>query len=136
MLAAVLPPGHATALSAGCGATVIFHIALHFLVPALVAALFWRRQWWQCFLWLMAGLLIDVDHVLAEPVYDPLRCSIGFHPLHTWPALLVYLLSGLHPRTRLLALGLLLHLALDAGDCALMPGGTERLLEFLPHLPG
>jgi hypothetical protein len=105
-------------------------------VPALVAACCWRRQWWRSWFWLLAGLLIDVDHLLADPIYDPLRCSIGFHPLHTWPALLLYLLLSLHPRTRLLAMGLLLHLALDAGDCLLMPGGAAQLQNFLPKLIG
>lgn len=76
--------------------------------------------------------MIDVDHLLANPVYDPLRCSIGFHPLHTWPALLVYMAFLVHPRTRLLGIGLLLHLVLDAGDCTQMPGGLDKLRGFLP----
>ena len=80
----------------------------------------------------MAGMLIDIDHLLAAPVYDPQRCSIGFHPLHTWPALLVYGLFFLHPRLRLLALGLVLHLLLDAADCAQMLGGMQQLQNFLP----
>jgi hypothetical protein len=110
----------------------MLHIALHFLVPALIVALFFRKRWWQSYLWLLAGLAIDLDHLLANPVYDPLRCSIGFHPLHTWPATLVYAALCVHPRTRLLGIGLLLHLALDAGDCTQMPGGLGKLREFLP----
>lgn len=108
----------------------IVHIALHFLTPALVAALWYRQRWWHSYLLLLAGLLIDVDHLLADPVYDPLRCSIGFHPLHTWPAALAYVLLCLHPRFRLPGTGLLLHLVLDAGDCALMPGGLQQLRQF------
>lgn len=110
----------------------MLHIALHFIVPALIAVIFFRKRWWQSYLWLLAGLAIDVDHLLADPLYDPLRCSIGFHPLHTWPAALVYLAMCFHHRTRLLALGLLLHLVLDAGDCLQMPGGPGKLLQFLP----
>ncbi len=110
----------------------MFHIALHFLVPAMLAALFWRKRWWQSYLWLLAGLAIDADHLLANPIYDPLRCSIGFHPLHTWPAALLYLALCAFPRTRLLGIGLLLHLALDTGDCLQMSGGIEKLRAFLP----
>ena len=110
----------------------MLHIALHFLIPALLAALFFRKRWWQSYLWLLAGLAIDVDHLLADPVYDPLRCSIGFHPLHRWPAALIYVALCIHPRTRLLGLGLLLHLGLDAGDCVQMPGGAAQLRGFLP----
>ncbi|MEY4640629.1 MAG: hypothetical protein RLZZ227_623 [Pseudomonadota bacterium] len=108
----------------------MIHIALHFLVPALLVALLWRERWWQRYLWLLAGLVIDVDHLLAMPVYDPLRCSIGFHPLHTWPAALVYVALCLHPRTRLFGCGLLLHLGLDLSDCLSMPGGIEQLQNF------
>lgn len=110
----------------------MMHIALHFLVPAVLVALFWRKHWWQSYLCLLAGLVIDLDHLLANPVYDPLRCSIGFHPLHTWPATLVYTALCAYPRTRLLGIGLLLHLVLDAGDCAQMPGGIAQLRDFLP----
>jgi hypothetical protein len=99
-------------------------------VPALLVALLWRERWWQSYLWLLAGLAIDIDHVLASPIYDPLRCSIGFHPLHTLPAALVYIALCLHPRTRILGCGLLLHLALDAGDCLSMPGGAGQVLKF------
>ena len=37
--------------------------------------------------------VVDLDHLLAEPVYDAARCSIGFHPLHTWPAMIAYAAS-------------------------------------------
>jgi hypothetical protein len=108
----------------------MLHITLHFLVPAVLVALFWRQHWWQNYLWLLAGLAIDIDHLLATPIYDPLRCSIGFHPLHTWPAALVYTGLLFHKRTRVLACGLLLHLLLDASDCLTMPGGLPQLLRF------
>ena len=31
---------------------------------------------------MIATMLVDIDHLLATPIYDPLRCSIGYHPLH------------------------------------------------------
>lgn len=62
-------------------------------------------------------MLVDLDHLLADPVYDPGRCGVGFHPLHSYPAIAGYAALMLVPRVRLLAVGLLLHMALDALDC-------------------
>jgi hypothetical protein len=85
-----------------------------------VALVFHRSRWRHAWLWLLAGWLIDVDHLLADPIYAPGRCSIGFHPLHRAPAALLYVALLLPARTRLLATGLLIHLGLDAMDCAWM----------------
>ena len=35
-------------------------------------------------------MVIDVDHLLADPIYDPDRCSIGFHPLHSHAAMVFF----------------------------------------------
>jgi len=96
------------------------HIVLHFLVPLLVAWAAYRLRWRQAYAWLLAGLIIDLDHLLANPIYDPSRCSIGFHPMHTTPAILIYVALLAHPKTRLLGLGLCIHIILDAIDCQLM----------------
>lgn len=96
------------------------HLLLHILVPLAVALLFYRRRWFSAWLWMMAGWLIDIDHLWADPVYVPDRCSIGFHPLHRPPAIAVYCLLLLPRRTRLLAIGLLIHIGLDAVDCMWM----------------
>jgi hypothetical protein len=98
----------------------VIHLMLHALVPLAIALAFHRRNWKRAWLWMLAGWLIDVDHLLANPIYVPDRCSIGFHPLHTAPAAFVYILLLLPRRTRLLAIGLLVHLGLDAIDCAWM----------------
>ncbi len=98
----------------------LLHLALHIAVPGMVAAIWFRDHWFRAWLWLLAGWLIDLDHLLADPIYAPARCSIGFHPLHTLPAIFVYGLLGLWRRTRLLGLGLLIHIGLDALDCLLM----------------
>ena len=66
---------------------------------------------------MLATMLVDVDHLLADPVYDPQRCSIGFHPLHRAPAIAAYVGMSLLPATRLLGLGLVIHTSLDATDC-------------------
>lgn len=95
----------------------MLHIALHFLVPLLVARFAYADKLWRAWGIMLLGMVIDLDHLFADPIYDPNRCSIGFHPLHTlWPALLYALLLVL-PKTRLFGLGLCIHLALDAIDC-------------------
>lgn len=104
------------------------HIALHFLVPLLTALAFYRRRWLEAAGLMVATMVVDVDHLLADPVYDPERCSIGFHPLHTTPAIALYaalavlplLAGGEHRGLRVLQLigvGLVIHMALDGLDC-------------------
>lgn len=112
----------------------MIHIALHFLAPLLVAFAFYRGRWKTAFLIMIATMLVDLDHLLADPIYDPQRCSIGFHPLHSMPAILVYAAlfmlplvwrrkgggQGLRPAAsvfHLIGLGLLIHMALDWMDC-------------------
>lgn len=98
----------------------IVHLLLHAAVPALVAWLFFRDRFGKAWLLMLLGWVIDLDHLLADPIYAPNRCSIGFHPLHTAPAIIAYGALTLPRRTRLFAIGLLIHVALDALDCVLM----------------
>ena len=100
----------------------MIHIALHFLVPAAVVALFYRRRWQRAYLLLMVTMLVDIDHLLAQPIYDPGRCSIGFHPLHEPLLFIPYLVLCLFPKTRLLGIGLAIHMLLDAVDCQFTSG--------------
>jgi hypothetical protein len=118
------------------------HLVLHFAVPLLVALVFYRSGWRSAWLVMISTMLVDVDHLLADPIYDAARCSIGFHPLHTaLPIGLYAILFGLpfiarrwdtsgtdelDPSKRsivqtlhLLGLGLLIHMALDWTDCVL-----------------
>ena len=98
------------------------HLALHFLVPLAVAGIAYRKQFWKALGIMVATMAVDVDHLLARPVFDACRCSIGFHPLHTWPAIVVYVALLFHPKTRLIGLGLCIHMALDQVDCWWMVG--------------
>jgi hypothetical protein len=93
------------------------HLALHFIVPAAVAGLFFRDKFWQATTIMWATMLVDLDHLMADPLYDPNRCSIGFHPLHRYPVFAVYGLLAAWPKTRFIGIGLLIHMALDASDC-------------------
>lgn len=96
------------------------HLLLHVVVPLLVALSVFRGRWRWAFLVMMATMLVDLDHLLAVPRYDPNRCSIGFHPLHQALPVVVYVLLCLFPKTRLVGVGLVIHMGLDAIDCFLM----------------
>lgn len=102
----------------------IIHYSLHLLIPALFAKIFWKSFWIKPALIMSLTMLIDLDHLLATPVFSLQRCSIGFHPMHTYWAAIIYLLL-LIPRswkTRAIGLGCLWHLLVDLNDCFL--GGT------------
>jgi hypothetical protein len=66
---------------------------------------------------MIATMLIDLDHLLATPIFDPGRCSINFHPLHSYWALAVYVVLLFFKKTRIIAVGLLFHLFTDFLDC-------------------
>lgn len=96
------------------------HLVLHALVPLLAARLFWPQRWRWAFAVMLLTMLVDLDHLLADPVYAPGRCSIGFHPLHRFPMLAVYAGLLAWPPLRVLGLGLCIHMLLDAFDCVVM----------------
>lgn len=97
----------------------VIHYTLHLGLPFFVAVLFYPKAPVKSYLILLATMLVDVDHLLANPIYDPTRCSIGFHPLHSYIAICIYFLFLVPVRTRLVATGLLLHMATDTLDCYL-----------------
>ena len=100
----------------------MFHLALHFIVPAIVALQFFRQRWQMALLVMMATMLVDLDHLFADPIYDAGRCSIGFHPLHQPWSITLYLVMCFVPKTRLIGLGLMIHMVLDSIDCQVTNG--------------
>jgi hypothetical protein len=100
----------------------MFHLALHFLVPAVLAGLFFRKNWKLAYFLMIATMLVDIDHLFANPIYDPNRCSIGFHPLHELWFIVLYAMLCFVPKVRLVGIGLSIHMALDAIDCQLTNG--------------
>ena len=73
----------------------------------------------------MLTMLVDVDHLLANPIYDPTRCSINFHPLHSFIAISIYAVMSVIPKyriVRLIGLGLIIHMILDSIDCQVTNG--------------
>ncbi len=71
---------------------------------------------------MMATMLVDLDHLLANPIYDAGRCSIGFHPLHGLVPMMIYCLLCLLPKTRYVGIGLMIHMLLDSIDCQVTGG--------------
>lgn len=100
----------------------MLHIALHLVVPAVIAGVFFRANWKQACVIMIATMLVDLDHLLASPIYDPARCSIGFHPLHKIGFVLLYVVLCFFPKSRLIGLGLVVHMALDSIDCQVTNG--------------
>jgi hypothetical protein len=100
----------------------MFHLVLHFVVPAIVTGLFYRKIWKVAYFVMIATMLVDIDHLFANPIYDPNRCSIGFHPLHQLWFIALYIALCFVPKTRLVGLGLSIHMALDAIDCQVTNG--------------
>ncbi|MEE9303796.1 MAG: DUF6122 family protein [Thiotrichaceae bacterium] len=98
------------------------HIALHFIVPALITLLFFRKDWRLAYLLMMSTMLVDIDHLLANPIYDATRCSIGFHPLHTLIPISIYGLLCFPKKTRYIGAGLVIHMILDSIDCQYTKG--------------
>jgi hypothetical protein len=100
----------------------IIHYAFHLLVPFVLGKLFWKEAWWKAGFIMVGTMVIDLDHLLANPIFDPGRCSIGFHPLHTLWAGIVYggLMAVPSWKVRAAGAGSLLHLGTDAIDCLLV----------------
>ena len=95
----------------------MLHIAQHFIAPLLIAFLFFKENLKLSYLIMIATMLVDLDHLLASPIYDANRCSIGFHPLHQHWLIGIYLAMSFFSRTRLIGVGLTTHMVLDAFDC-------------------
>ena len=98
------------------------HITLHFIIPLIVSFVSFRKKWKKAYLIMITTMLVDVDHLLATPIYDAMRCSIGFHPLHQFVPIIIYLAACFHKKTRFIGIGLIIHMALDSLDCQMTNG--------------
>lgn len=95
----------------------LVHYSLHFLVPGAIASVFFLSKWKRAWLIMIMTMLVDLDHLLTTPVFDPGRCSVGFHPLHSYYAIGGYFVLLFFPKTRIVAVGLLFHMFTDWQDC-------------------
>ncbi|WP_103070245.1 DUF6122 family protein [Aquimarina sediminis] len=98
----------------------LIHYGFHFIIPLLIALCFFPKQWKKVYIIFIGAMLIDLDHLLANPVFDPHRCSIGFHPLHNYYAITGYFIMLFFTKTRIIGLALLWHIVTDQIDCWMM----------------
>ncbi|WP_127844392.1 DUF6122 family protein [Psychroflexus aestuariivivens] len=114
---------------------VVLHYGNHFLVILLIAWFYDRQNLWRNYFVLLATMLVDIDHLWAEPIFDPKRCSIGFHTFHSEIAILIYfgiLIFVQHKTIRLIAIGLIFHMITDGIDCLWLnfESFSNKLLTF------
>lgn len=96
------------------------HYFLHFGFPVCIALVFYRKNWKKAYLILLATMLVDLDHLFANPIFDPSRNSIGFHILHSYYAIAVYCaMLFFKGNIRIIAIGLLFHMITDFQDFTL-----------------
>jgi len=95
----------------------IVHYGMHFIVPLAIAFLFFKTNNWKVYGIFLLAMLIDIDHLLAIPIFEAGRCSIGFHPLHSYFAISGYVILLFFKKARIIGLALLWHIVTDAVDC-------------------
>jgi hypothetical protein len=94
------------------------HYFLHLGFPFFLAFLFFKKDWKKVYMILLATMLVDLDHVFANPIFQANRCSINFHFLHTYYAMAGYVILLFLPKPyKFIGLGLLFHMLTDFIDC-------------------
>ena len=83
----------------------MLHLSWHLVVPLVVVGLFFKKDWKMAYFIMLSTMLVDLDHLLANPIYDPNRCSIGFHPLHQPWFIAFYFILSFYPKTRFIGIG-------------------------------
>lgn len=112
------------------------HYFLHLGFPLAIAYCCFRPDWRRAYLLLLATMAVDLDHLLASPVFAANRCSIQYHPLHTTYAILGYVgLLFLGRSYRIIGIGLLWHMATDLTDCMMTYRECGECLDGAPALP-
>lgn len=102
------------------------HYFLHFGFPLGIAYVFFQKDWKKVYLILIATMLVDLDHLLTNPIFQANRCSINFHPLHTYYAMIGYaFLLFLRKPFNIIGIGLLFHMLTDSIDCLMMCSGGK-----------
>jgi hypothetical protein len=111
------------------------HYFLHLGFPFFIAFIFFRKDWKKIYLIFLATMLVDLDHLLATPIFQANRCSFGFHYLHTYYAMIVYfLMLFLKKPFRIIGIGLLFHMLTDLIDCLFMFNNCKMCLSDAPAI--
>ena len=113
----------------------LVHYFLHFGAPFIIAYVFFRSQWKKAYLILLATMLVDLDHLLATPIFQADRCSINFHLLHTHYAMIIYVvLLFFKGPLRIIGIGLLFHMVTDTVDCLFTYSNCKECLATSPAI--
>lgn len=111
------------------------HYFLHFGFPFFIAFLFFRKDWKKVYIILLATMLVDLDHLLANPIFQENRCSINFHPLHSYYAMIVYvILLFFRKPFNIIGIGLLFHMLTDFIDCMMMYSSCKECFSDSPAI--
>lgn len=105
------------------------HYFLHFIAIGAINWFYDKKNWKKNWLILLATMAVDLDHVFATPLFDPMRCGIGYHPLHSALPILGYLAGTIFVKNktlRLIFIGLLFHMITDFIDCIWMFSKCEE----------
>lgn len=112
------------------------HYFLHFGFPLVIVRLFFKNDWKRAYIFFLGTMLVDLDHLVASPIFKPNRCSINFHFLHTFYAIAVYIgLLFLKRPYRYIGIGLLFHMITDFIDCLFMYNTCSSCLIDSPAYP-
>lgn len=95
----------------------VTHIVGHTLLPIAISYAGYGSSWKTASKIMITSNLVDTDHLLAKPIYNPDRCSIDFHPLHSLPMIGLYSAMLFNKETQKWGAGLLTHMAVDYVDC-------------------
>ncbi|MGY3794141.1 DUF6122 family protein [uncultured Aquimarina sp.] len=98
----------------------MIHYGFHFIIPFGIAFVFYPQKWKSVYLIFLSAMLIDLDHLAANPIFDPNRCSVGFHFLHNIYAIIFYGILLFFKRTRIFGIALLWHIITDFVDCQMI----------------
>lgn len=111
------------------------HYFLHLGFPFFFAYGFFRKDWKKVYLILIATMLVDVDHLVTNPIFQVNRCSINFHPLHTYFAIIVYvILLFFRKPFNIIGIGLLFHMLTDFIDCMMMHSSCKECFSDSPAI--
>jgi len=111
------------------------HYFLHLGFPFFIAILFFRKDWKRVYLILLSTMLVDLDHLWASPIFESGRCSIQYHPLHTYYAMVIYVgLLFFRKPFYTIGIGLLFHMLTDLMDCMMTYAQCSQCLVAAPAI--
>lgn len=113
----------------------LIHYFLHFGFPVFISYIFFRKNWKRVYLILIATMIVDLDHLLATPIFQSNRCSINLHVLHTYYAIVVYIIILFFRKPfNIIGIGLLFHMLTDFIDCYIMYSNCKECFADSPAI--